>query len=114
MLEALPQTVIRTETPWTEGVVEFEGPLLRTVLAHVDARGETLEAVALNDYSVDIPVQDTVDYPVILALKMNGNTLRVRNKGPLWVIYPWDDYRALRSESYYARAIWQLRRLIVR
>ena len=44
MLEALPQTVIRTETPWTEGVSEFEGPLLRTVLEFVGARGATLAA----------------------------------------------------------------------
>jgi hypothetical protein len=45
---------------------------------------------------------------------MNGEHLRVRTKGPLWVIYPWNDYSELQSESYYSRSIWQLRSLNVR
>jgi hypothetical protein len=38
--------------------------------------------------------------------------MSVRDKGPLWVIYPYDsdDYR---SEVIYSRSIWQLDRLEV-
>jgi hypothetical protein len=114
MLEALPQTKIVTMTPWTDGEVIFEGPLLSAVLEQAGARGRELEATALNEYKIVIPFEDVTRYPVILALKMNGEHLRVRTKGPLWVIYPWNDYSELQSESYYSRSIWQLRSLNVR
>jgi hypothetical protein len=113
MLESLPQIKIATNTPWTEGTTEFEGPLLRDVLEQTGITGTELIAVALNDYDIEIPVADAFTYPVILAIRMNGKPMRVRAKGPIWVIYPWDDYSELRSETYYQRSIWQLRSLSV-
>jgi hypothetical protein len=113
MLESLPQHKIETSTPWTEGTNTFEGPLLKDLLAALDAEGETLDAIALNDYKISIPVKDADDYPVILALKMNGKNLRVRTKGPLWVIYPWSSDPSLDEQTYYSRSIWQLNRLVV-
>jgi len=38
----------------------------------------------------------------------------VREKGPLWIIYPFDATNAYRTESHYARSIWQLERIDVR
>lgn len=37
--------------------------------------------------------------------------MSVRDKGPLWVIYPYDSDPALQSEVTYARSIWQLVRI---
>ncbi|MFO1349997.1 MAG: molybdopterin-dependent oxidoreductase [Gammaproteobacteria bacterium] len=114
MLEAMPQQTVRTETPWTDGVTVFEGPLLSTVLERVGAQGEVLEAAALNDYKVEIPVADARRYPVIVALKMNGAALQVRTRGPLWVVYPWSQHAELQTETVYSRSIWQLSRILVR
>lgn len=108
MLKSLPQKQVLTVTPWTEGAVKFEGPLLRDVLTLVGAEGEVLKARAINDYFVDIPASDAFDYDVILAMRMNDNDMTIRSKGPLWVIYPWSSNDALRSETYYSRSIWQL------
>jgi hypothetical protein len=113
MLEALPAATIRTETPWTEGSVEFHGPLLKAVLETVGATGDQLKAVALNDYAVDIPFGDAFDYGVILAISQDGVRLRTRTRGPLWVIYPWSDQPQLKGDTYYSRSIWQLREIIV-
>jgi hypothetical protein len=33
----------------------------------------------------------------------------VRDKGPLFIIYPFDTDASLRSERYYSRAAWQLK-----
>lgn len=112
-LLALEQVKLSVSTPWTDGEVRFAGPRLRDVLRLVGASGRTLKAVALNDYAVDIPMSDAENYPVILALRMNGKRLRVRDKGPLWVIYPWGDFAELRTQTVYARSIWQLRELKV-
>ncbi|HSI59779.1 MAG TPA: hypothetical protein VLA16_19615 [Ideonella sp.] len=113
-LAALPQHSFSTHTPWDKGPRTFTGPLLRELLASVQARGHTLLASALNAYKVEIPVADTLQYPVIVARLVDGQPMRVRDRGPLFVIYPFDSDRALRSESYYARSIWQLRAIEVR
>ncbi len=112
-LEALAQTTVRTETPWTDGMVEFRGPLARTVLAAAGARGERVRATAINDYTVAIPVTDLESYSVIFALSMDGKRMRVRDRGPIWVIYPWSDHAELNTDVYHGRAIWQLRSLVV-
>jgi hypothetical protein len=44
---------------------------------------------------------------------MDGNAMSVRDKGPLWVIYPYDSDAAYRTEVIYSRSIWQLDRLEV-
>ncbi len=114
MLEAMPFTVIETMTPWTDAIARFEGPLARDLMKRVGARGSRILATALNDYTVEIPIADFESYPVILAMKMNGKILRTRNKGPLWVIYPWSDQPGLRNETGYGRSIWQIQELAVK
>ena len=114
MLAAMPATTIETQTPWTDGVTRFEGPLARDLLKRVGARGSRVLATAINDYAVEIPIEDFETYPVILAMKMNGEVLHTRNKGPLWIIYPWSDRPELRSELVYGRSIWQVKELAVK
>jgi hypothetical protein len=113
MLARLPQRQIVTATPWHHGPQTFTGPLLRDVLAQAGADGRLLVAVALNDYRCEIPVEDALHFDVVIALQHNGAPMRVRDKGPLFIVYPFDSDPALRSERYYARSAWQLRRLIV-
>lgn len=113
-LEALPQHVIRTSTPWTDGVSAFEGPLLCELLEHVGAEGTVLRARALNDYVADIPVEDCERYPVIIALERDGEALSRRDMGPLWIVYPRDDHPELQLETINARWVWQLVELEVR
>ena len=112
-LEALGLVTLETATPWTEGVVRFEGVLGRTLLEAVGAKGTTLSAIALNDYVAPIPVSDFRDFDVILALAANGQHLSVRDKGPVFIVYPFDAKPELRNESIYARCVWQLARLTV-
>jgi hypothetical protein len=114
MLEALGTTTVTTSTSWTDGATVFEGVLARDVLRAVGAQGGTVTAVALNDYKIDIPVQDFARYRVLFALKMDGVTLSPRDKGPIWIVYPRDDHRELRTESVDAKWIWQLARLEIR
>ena len=47
---------------------------------------------ALNDYWVDIPVSDIEQFDILLANKMDGNPLKVRDFGPYFVIYPMDKF----------------------
>lgn len=113
ILDALGNTTINTESPWTEGVVEYQGVLVRDILANVGATGTSVGATALNDYTVTIPVSDFQDYDVILATRRDGEVLSVRDRGPVWIIYPWTDQPNLQNEVIFSRSIWQLKSLFV-
>jgi hypothetical protein len=115
-LERLPQRVIVTSTPWYPSARQFTGPLLRDVLAAAGLPAETdatLRCVALNDYKVDIPVGDARRIDVILARLLDGKPMSVREKGPLFVMYPFDEQPALRTSLFFGRCIWQLKAIEV-
>ena len=111
MLEALPQHSFTTRTPWYDRPVKFTGPLLSDVLAAVKASGTTISAIAINDYKITIPVSDTQKFKVLVARLLDDQPMPVREKGPLFVIYPFDSDADLRSSTYYERSIWQLKAL---
>ena len=79
----------------------------------VGARGDRILAVAYNDYSVEIPMSDFMSIDTVFATRLNGETMDVRNRGPIWIIFPWSEYSELRNELYYSRSIWQLQSLTV-
>jgi hypothetical protein len=83
------------------------------VLAAAGAQGSVLRLVALNDYRVDMPFDDAQRYDVMLARLLDGRPMAVRDKGPLFVIYPFDTVPELRSATYYSRSAWQLRTIDV-
>lgn len=114
MLESLGMTTIETKTPWFDGPVKFEGVPLSRLMSAVEANGSTIVAVALNDYSSEIPFDDIAKYNVILALKRNGEYMPVRDKGPLFIIYPYDSAPELKSQTYYGRSVWQIAKLVVK
>lgn len=114
MLERLAGRDAVMETPWTEGTTRFSGPLVRAVLEEVGADGDTLVIRALNDYAAEVPMADATGLDTILALRMNGNLMSVRDKGPLFLIYPFDQNRELYNEKYFSRSVWQIREIEVR
>lgn len=113
MLEALPQHSFTTRTPWYDRPVKFTGPLLSDLLAAVKAKGQKVNASAINDYTIGIPVADAAAHGVIVARLLDGKPMAVRDKGPLFVVYPFDSKAGLRASTYYERSIWQLKRMSV-
>ena len=72
-----------------------------------------MNATALNDYWNANSACDFAAFNVLLALKRNGEYMPVRDKGPLFIVYPYDSVPALKSQQYFSRSAWQLRRLVV-
>ena len=114
MLEALGVTSFKTNTPWYSSVVTFEGVKMTTLMDRVQAKGELLMVTALNDYTSDIPIEDFVRYEPILALKRDGKYMAISDKGPLFIVYPYDKVPELRSQRFYSRSAWQIARMEVR
>lgn len=112
LLKALPQTQFTTTTIWVDGKTEFTGVSLKTLLNHVGYTGSKIEAIALNDYKIEIPNAGIEDDAPIVAYLMNGAQMSARSKGPLWIVYPYDTGADYRTEVIYSRSIWQLDRII--
>ncbi|WP_168011873.1 molybdopterin-dependent oxidoreductase [Halomonas salinarum] len=113
MLHTLPTHVLTTHTPWTDGKRQFRGPLIRDVLSRVGADGDELRVEAMNGYIGLIPISDVVDYDVILAMSMDGKPLVIRNFGPLFVLYPFDENPDLNTEDIRYRSVWQVAKIHV-
>ena len=107
-LEALPAETFETSTIWTDGTQTFTGVPLSALMEELGIEAGTLTATAINDYAVEIPVADVLEDGPILAYEMDGAPMSRRDKGPLWIVYPYDADPAFRTETVYARSIWQL------
>lgn len=110
-LTDLPPTTFETSTIWTDGVHSFTGVSLHTLAQTLGVHDGQFLATAINDYTVEIPVSSAVEGGPIIAYLMDGEEMSVRDKGPLWVIYPYDRDADYRTEVIYSRSIWQLERL---
>ncbi len=111
MLKAMEPVSITTSTIWTGGVHTFTGVPLKRLVDTLGITARTLRMTAINDYMVEVPVADAVEGGPILAYAMDGAAMTVRDKGPLWLIYPFDSEPSYQTEVYYSRSIWQLNRI---
>jgi len=112
-LLALPQISFKTSTIWTDGIREFSGPSLMSVLEQAGVGSGEITLTAINDYSVIIRRDAINDEAPIVALRKNGAPFGVRDKGPLWIVYPYDSTPEFQSEAIYAYSVWQLNRIKV-
>jgi hypothetical protein len=83
-------------------------------MAAVGATGKTIMANALNDYSVDLPVDDGREHGALLVYLFDGEPMLPSDRGPLWILYPFSDRPETRSETYDQRAVWNLYAMKVR
>ena len=112
-LEKLGMVSFQTTSPWYDGRNTFTGIPLQKLIDYVGAKGSVVKVTALNDYTTEIPLSDFKKYNVILALKVNGEYMRVRDKGPLFVVYPYDSLPELNNQIYYSRSAWQVSRMSI-
>lgn len=113
MLEALNQRTTTANTPWFDGPRDFDGPLASAILDVVGAQGDTMRVIALNDYAAEVPVEDARKFPMIFATHLDGQMMSVRDKGPLFLIYPFDEFPELFNEIYFGRSVWQITQIEV-
>lgn len=112
-LDVMATSKLDTSTPWTKGVQHFEGFPLADLLTAVGASGSSLKAIALNDYSATLPIADSVAAGAFVAVRANGQPMSVRERGPLWIVFPYDSDSRLTTDAYLNRSVWQLKELAI-
>jgi len=108
MLESLPAVSFKTETPWTEGITEWEGVRLKDFMEFIGAGSERFLASALDEYEIVFENVNIDKYPVILAYKKDGEYMTVRSLGPLWIMFPYADFPELDVQFNRTLSVWQL------
>lgn len=111
MLQALPSAEFETTTIWTDGTLRFTGVPLSAILDRLEIDATKIRAQAINDYSVEIPLAEIDEDIPIVAYFLNDKPMSRREKGPLWIVYPYDSDTKYQSETIYSRSIWQLDRI---
>jgi len=110
-LRQMGESEITTGTPWTEGQVTFAGVTGRQLVEALQASGTEVLAEAINGYQVKIPFAVFNSDDLLIAYARDGQRLPVREKGPLWVVFPFDADERFVSETYKAYSIWSLKHL---
>ncbi|WP_146153883.1 oxidoreductase [Photobacterium sanctipauli] len=107
-IEQLPQHKLSTHLPWFEGQARFEGVRLSVLLTTFSLEPERISFTALNDYQVDVSQEYIEKYQPLVAIKKNGNYLKVRDYGPYWLVASIDDYPELSETKQLAKMVWQI------
>jgi hypothetical protein len=114
LLKSLPSRVLVTTTPWTKGEHSFTGVPLQVLMERVGAQGKTITASALNDYSVEIPIDDGKKHGALVVCLTDGQPMYPSGKGPVWILYPFNERPETRTETFYQRSVWNLYAMTVR
>ncbi|WP_407493480.1 oxidoreductase [Pseudooceanicola sp. MF1-13] len=107
----LPSHSFTTSTIWTDGPQEFVGIRVADLLNLLDKDATTLQLTAANGYQIDVQAAHFHDFDAIIAYLRNGEPMTLRDKGPLWIVYPYDSDPRYKAEIIFANSIWQLERI---
>jgi hypothetical protein len=107
-LDALAQIEFTTNTVWLSVETHFSGVSLKALLRQFAMNGNKIEMVALDGYSVSMPVADLEENAPIISTRLNGEIIPIRKNGPYWVVFPYDSDPKYQTEINFARSIWQL------
>ncbi|WP_375055849.1 molybdopterin-binding protein [Zobellella sp. DQSA1] len=114
-LQALPQADITTTHPWVQEPRHYRGPELVAILTGLfgHTRIKTLYLEALNGFSVAVDWQTVAPFHPILAWQEDGRVMGRRDKGPLWLMLPFDQVPELQQADFLHFMAWQLRHVRV-
>lgn len=110
-LKALTQETLTTITPWTDSPQVYSGINLRSLMEHYQIQATKAKAKALNDYQVEVDLQQAIAAGAFIASHQDGKPMKLRNKGPFWIVFPWSDKPNLMDRKYQDWSIWQLNEL---
>lgn len=96
--------------PFEHRPITYRGVLMRDLLTlwQVDAHAKTMKLTAINDYQVEIPLEDFSMYPVLFAMQADGAYMEVSYRGPAMIVYPIETYE-FDTRTNQRKWIWQIK-----
>ncbi len=102
--------------PWLNATNTYTGVLISDLYKIIgsSSAATSLHFTALDDYEVEISLEDAAKWPILLATRNNGNYMDVENSGPTRVIFPYDTYSDIDKIAYKDFWIWNIKTVEIR
>ncbi|MCG9781863.1 hypothetical protein L1D52_05805 [Vibrio brasiliensis] len=103
-----------TSLPWFEGKKEFTGFTITDLLAHLGIDDAfSVSFIALNDYAASSQIKDIKQYQPIVAYQIDNKNMKVRNKGPYWLVFNLDQYPEIDNAVFHSQMVWQIDEILI-
>ena len=111
-IESVGLVEYHVQDPFANHDILYRGVLMRDLLKlwQTDDDAKTVRLIALNDYQIDIPIEDFSTYPVLFALQADGVYMEADYQGPAMLVYPIDNYD-FDPIAIKRRWIWQIKKI---
>ncbi len=110
----LPRRQFKTDLPWLpkHESATFSGFSLYDLITYLKLTNvKSVTFTALNDYKASAPFHDIEKYQPIIAYSMNGEPIKIRDKGPFWFLYDLTKYREIDIPDYHSQMVWQIKEI---
>lgn len=113
----LKSITISATTQYIKPNSKYTGPLMRDLLKLANPLPSASSAVleAADGYLATAPLADFMKWDVVAATAINGESLTLGSKGPVYIMYPNDDYpKDLQNLVTQLKQVWSLSRIVIR
>ena len=115
-LESIGLVEYDVDDPFVKKNIVYTGILFSQLLqvAGVSSDATMLTLSALDDYSVDMEISAINKWPIMVAVKADGEYMPIAQNGPLISIIPFNDFPELDHLTYDAVWVWSLSEITVK
>lgn len=102
----------RVYNPYEKSTDLYGGVLLNECIqkyASVDI--QSVELIALDDYSVTITKKEWDSMRILLATHMNNKSIPIKDKGPLRIVFPDYSPKELQYQNNISSWIWMIKKI---
>ncbi|MDA1228856.1 MAG: molybdopterin-dependent oxidoreductase [Chloroflexi bacterium] len=115
-LEKLGLVEYTIADPWqNHEEITYVGVLISDLLKYAGASdtATNVHMVALDEYAVDVSMEDVKKWPVLLATRTNGSYMDIESSGPTRVVFPFHSNPEIDEDTYKVLMIWNLRDIVI-
>ncbi|KLN66623.1 MULTISPECIES: molybdopterin-dependent oxidoreductase [Vibrio] len=110
----LKPTSFTTDLPWYPNKNKYTGFKVTELLKYLAIDDAfSISFIALNDYAASSQIEDILQYEPIVAYKMNDKKMKVRNKGPYWLVFDLDKNPEIDNAVFHSQMVWQIDEIMV-
>lgn len=103
-----------TSLPWYPDKKEFTGFKVSDLLNQLEIDDAfSVSFIALNDYAASSTIADINKYEPIIAYQVDGKNMRVRDKGPYWLLFNVDKYPETNTAVFHSQMVWQIDEIMI-
>lgn len=111
-LEKMPLVELEVYEPFEKRTMTFEGVLMSELMsiAGADSGASEVHITALDDYKVDLSMDEIGDSDILLAPKADGSHMSVAEGGPTRIVFPPKSAAGRNPDLW----IWSVESMVVR